>query len=235
MYVYTDPSGMSLRVSVESRVDRLSPRETDPGVPESQYCAHLQVISPFYLYFNTKLIVYKHEYWRLLTNFLYFGNVGIDLIFHLFFLLRYCKSLEEGSFRNRSADFLWMLVFGGLMLIIMAPFAKVQFLGTSLNFMMVYVWSRRNPDVPLSFLGIFTFGAAYLPWVLMGFSVLIGSSPVTDILGMISGHTYYYLEDVYPNTQQGRDRRFVQTPRWFQGAFSALVPSADGHIRRHVD
>ena len=193
------------------------------------------MISPFYLYFNSKLILYKHEYWRLLTNFLSFGNVGIDFVFHLFFLLRYCKSLEEGSFRNKSADFLWMLVFGGMMLTGMAPFAKVQFLGTSLNFMMVYVWSRRNPDVPLSFLGIFTFGAAYLPWVLMGFSVLIGSSPVVDILGMIAGHTYYYLEDVYPNTQQGRGRRFVQTPRVFTAAFAALVPNTNDQIRMHTD
>ena len=33
-------------------------------------------------------------------------------MFHMFFLVKYCKALEEGSFRNRSADFLWMLVFG---------------------------------------------------------------------------------------------------------------------------
>ncbi len=30
----------------------------------------------------------------------------------MFFLVKYCKALEEGSFRSRSADFLWMLVFG---------------------------------------------------------------------------------------------------------------------------
>eukprot|EP00889_Picochlorum_renovo_P008870 jgi/Picre1/35900/NNA_003358.t1 len=152
----------------------------------SALCA-LDVISPFYCISTQKLILYKHEYWRLLTNFLYFGNIGIDFIFHLFFLIRYSKSLEEGSFRNKSADFLWMLVFGGIMLTAMAPVAKVQFLGTSLNFMLVYVWARRHPSVPLSFLGIFTFGAAYLPWVLMAFSVLIGGSPILDILGMIAG------------------------------------------------
>ena len=33
-------------------------------------------------------------------------------MFHMFFLVKYCKALEEGSFRSRSADFLWMLVFG---------------------------------------------------------------------------------------------------------------------------
>ena len=33
-------------------------------------------------------------------------------MFHMFFLVKYSKSLEEGSFRGRSADFLWMLLFG---------------------------------------------------------------------------------------------------------------------------
>jgi len=29
----------------------------------------------------------------------------------------------------------------------------------------VYVWSRRNPFVQMSFLGLFNFTAPYLPWV----------------------------------------------------------------------
>lgn len=37
---------------------------------------------------------------------------GLDFVFHMFFLIKYSKSLEEGSFRGRSADFLWMLLVG---------------------------------------------------------------------------------------------------------------------------
>ena len=37
---------------------------------------------------------------------------GLDFVFHMFFLVKYSKSLEEGSFRGRSADFLWMLLLG---------------------------------------------------------------------------------------------------------------------------
>ena len=51
----------------------------------------------------------------------------------------------------------------------------------------VYVWGRRNPFVTLSFLGIFNFTAPYLPWVLLGFSVLLRSSPIVDLLGMAVG------------------------------------------------
>ncbi|CAL5444869.1 unnamed protein product [Camellia sinensis] len=44
-------------------------------------------------------------------------------------------------------------------------FAKIIFLSNSLTFMMVYVWSKQNPFIHMSFLGLFTFTAAYLPWV----------------------------------------------------------------------
>ena len=143
----------------------------------------------------------------------------------MFFLVKYSKSLEEGSFRNRSADFLWMLLIGAIVLTAFGPFVNVQFLGSSLSFMMVYVWGRRHPRLPLSFLGIFSFSAAYLPWVLLAFSVMLGSSPVVDLLGMAAGHTYYFLEDVYPHTLTGR--RLLKTP----AIIKALFPQEQQIVR----
>ena len=154
------------------------------GQPASaRYASSLQVISPFNIYFNARLIFQKGEVWRLLTTFMFFGSLGqsllccvmlpadvsklvqqkqalpgtllciksagtrkhalpqsvnillpyhatghiqtyavevrsvaagLDFVFHMFFLIKYSKSLEEGSFRGRSADFLWMLLVGKL-------------------------------------------------------------------------------------------------------------------------
>jgi len=39
--------------------------------------ACLQIITPYNVYFNTKLIFKKGEVWRLLTNFFFFGNLGV--------------------------------------------------------------------------------------------------------------------------------------------------------------
>jgi Derlin-2/3 len=64
---------------------------------------------------------------------------GLDFLFHMFFLSRYCKLLEETSFRGRTADFFYMLIFGGVLLTTAAPFVNIQFLGHSLTFMMVSV------------------------------------------------------------------------------------------------
>jgi len=199
-------------------------------------CA-LEIISPFSVYFNARLIFRKLQVWRLFTNFFFFGHMGLDFLFHMFFLARYCRLLEEGSFRGRTADFFYMLLFGGTLLTSIAPFVNVQFLGSSLTFMMVYVWGRRNQHVNMSFLGLFNFNAPWLPWVLLLFAVMLGSSPVVDLLGMGAGHIYYFLEDVYPRMS---GRRWLKTPNVLLSLFPrdehAYVPpgAVDNQFRGRV-
>lgn len=68
----------------------------------------------------------------------------------------------------------------------------MPFLGSPLSFSLVYIWARRNPSVRLSFLGLFVFAAPYLPWVLLGFSLVINSSvPKDDLLGVVIGHSKF--------------------------------------------
>ena len=54
----------------------------------------------------------------------------------------------------------------------------------------------------LSFLGIFNFTAPYLPWVLLAFSVMLGSSPKVDLLGMVAGECG---EEEGPGGSKGRE------------------------------
>ena len=169
----------------------------------------------------------KLQLWRLITNFLFFGAVGVDFLFHMFFLARYCRLLEEGSFRGRTGDFVLMLFFGGLVMCLASTVVSVPpFLGSSLAFMMVYVWARRNDEMRMSFLGLFTFRAPYLPWVLLWFSVLLGNSPSIDLIGIVVGHLYFFLDDVYPHTRAGRGRHPLRIPCCFQRPFRALFDFA---------
>lgn len=173
-------------------------------------CA-LDLVSPFSLYYNFNLIFHNGEVWRLLTNFFFFGKFSLEFVFHMYFLMRYCRLLEENSFRGRTADFVFMLLLSALFMTAIAPFVNLHFLGSSLTFLMVYVWARRNPWVRMSFLGLFSFTAPYLPWVLLGFSVVLGNSATIDLIGIVVGHVYYFLEDVYP---QIADIRGWQVRRW---------------------
>ena len=63
----------------------------------------------------------------------------------------------------------------------------------------------------MSFLGLFSFNAPYLPWVLFGFSIVLGNSATIDLIGIVVGHVYYFLEDVYPTIA---DIRGWQVRRW---------------------
>lgn len=193
-------------------------------------CA-LDLVSPFSLYFHFKLIFFKGQLWRLGTNFLFFGLFSLDFLFHLYFLVRYCRLLEEGTFRGRTADFAFMLLFGASLMCAVAPFLAVHFLGSSLAFMMVYVWGRRNEHVRMSFLGLFPFAAPYLPWVLLSFSVLLGNPAQTDLVGIAVGHIYCFLEYTVPTIAEARGwrcTRVLKTPRLLEvlcgGGLAAAAP-----------
>jgi len=194
---------------------------------------HLEFLSPLTLYLNFNMIINHYQFWRLLTTFLFFDYFNLNFVFHMFFTVQHSRRLEEGSFRGRTGDFFFLWLFGavGLILVQMAMhfippspyFPKVLFLAPSLAFMVVYVWSRRNKNVRMSFLGLFNFTAPYLPWVILGFGILLGQSPIYDLLGVGVGHIYYFLEDVYPEVT---GRRLLKTPAIIKHLFDqpAEVP-----------
>ncbi|XP_069741015.1 derlin-2 isoform X1 [Narcine bancroftii] len=147
----------------------------------------LEIITPLQLYFNPELVFKHYQVWRLVTSFLFFGTVGFNFLFNMIFLYRYCRMLEEGSFRGRAADFVFLFLFGGFLMTVFALFVSLVFLGQAFTIMLVYIWSRRNPYVRMNFFGLLNFQAPFLPWVLMGFSLLLGNSIIVDLLGQTGG------------------------------------------------
>ena len=210
------------------------------SVATTAACA-LDLVSPFSLYYNYSLIYHEGQIWRLATNFLFFGMFSLDFLFHMYFLCRYCRLLEEGEFRGRTGDFIVMLAFGASCMVLLAPWISVHFLGSSLAFMMVYVWGRRNEGVRMSFLGLFPFTAPYLAWVLLAFSMVMGNPPTTDVVGICVGHSYYWLEYVYPKLAEIRGFRWkrplavpsVFTRPWFRRRVD--VPDAIPELHAHQD
>jgi len=127
--------------------------------------------------------------------------------------------LEEGSFRGRTADFVFMFIFGGAIMTVIALFVNLVFLGQAFTIMLVYIWSRRNPFVRMNFFGLLTFKAPFLPWVLFGFSLMLGNSVMVDLIGIAVGHVYYFLEDVFPEQPGGF--RILKTPGIMKAIFDA--------------
>jgi len=131
------------------------------------------------------------------TNFCFFGNFGLPFVFSMFFLVRYGKELENKRFEGRAADMLWFMVLTGLLQIAVAFFlVDLPILAQSMLSVLVYLWAREYAEQVVSVFGLFNVQAFYFPWVLVAIRVLMGGSPVPDLVGIFAGHVYYFLEDV---------------------------------------
>lgn len=230
------------------------------------------VVTPFQLFYSFRAVFYKSQvgldplspsvplclchrltecllqlqYWRLLTTFFYFGPLSLDLIFHVFFLQRYARLLEESSGRS-PARFSWLLLYASTVLLCIAPFFSIAFLGSALSSTLVYIWSRRNRHTRLSFLGLFVFRAPYLPWVLILFSVALhGTVPKDELCGIVVGHSksgwmecvsgcsadvcltfalaWFFFSDVYPSIHPGH--RPLEPPAWWHRLFDGRETEA---------
>lgn len=82
------------------------------------YFQQLDLVTPFQLYFNPILILEHYQLWRFITTFLFLGHMGLNFFLNIIFTYRYCRMLEEGSFRGRTADFVMMFMFGGVWTIV---------------------------------------------------------------------------------------------------------------------
>ena len=71
----------------------------------------------------------------------------------------------------------------------------------------------------------------YLPWVLVVFRVFIGESPLLELVGLVTGHVYYFLRHVYPQ-QSGID--LLATPALLYRLFPSqrVIAGVSGHVAR---
>jgi len=171
-----------------------------------------EIITPLYLYFNYELIFKKYQIWRIFTNFFYFGNFSLSLIFHLILFFRNSKYLEKSVFKGNSADYIFFLIVSIIVLSIIGPISGIVFLSNSLSFTMTYYWGRKSKHTFVNFMGIFTMRAPYLPWFYLLFSYLLESDFKNDLLGMIVGHTYYYFKDIFPRLKKSKGFHIFDTP-----------------------
>ncbi|KAG8906636.1 hypothetical protein FRB99_006424 [Tulasnella sp. 403] len=174
-----------------------------------------QIVAPLQLYFSFKAAFVNAQPWRLLTTFLYFGPLSLDFVFHLFFFMRYSRMLEESSFANRKADYLWLLLLSSVVLVLLSPLVTLPFLSAPLAFVPIYLWSRSHPSTQLSLFGLINITAPYLPLALVGFSWLINGSyqaAAGDLVGCAVGHVAWFLRDVWMREAMGGETFVNRAP-----------------------
>mmetsp|Transcript_59070 Transcript_59070/g.101730 ORF Transcript_59070/g.101730 Transcript_59070/m.101730 type:complete len:256 (+) Transcript_59070:76-843(+) len=187
----------------------------------------LGFINPHSLILDWGLIWNKFEIWRLFTNFIFYGPFSFPFLIALYLLVQYSTRLEESPFNTgaggTSADYGWMLCIGMALLCGMAYVFQMPLMGQPLSFMILYVWTRKNPDEQTSLFG-FKVQALYLPWALIAFNLLIGNDVFSYFMGVVAGHIFYFLHYVAP-AAYGWD--IIKTPSFLISYFGG-IPQAPG-------
>uniref|UniRef100_A0A3B5B289 Derlin n=1 Tax=Stegastes partitus TaxID=144197 RepID=A0A3B5B289_9TELE len=163
------------------------------------------------LFFN------RFQLWRPVTATLYFPitpSTGFLYLVNLYFLYHYSTRLETGAFDGRPADYIFMLFFNWICIVLlMIP----------LIMSVLYVWAQFNKDMIVSFWFGTRFKAHYLPWVILAFNFIIGGF-VDELTGNLVGHLYFFLMFKYPIDLGGRS--FLSTPEFLYRFF----PSRRGGV-----
>lgn len=178
-----------------------------------------QLVSPLQLVLDVKQLL-KFQFWRLFTSMCL--SSGFALLMHLYFINSWLTSLESQTFRGRKGDCFMMLMFIMISLSVIGIAMGLPVLTNSFSMAIVYIWASQNPAQIVQFMFGLTFKAALLPWVILGFDVLQGGSPIPGIVGIIVGYSYHFLESIYPATHNGA--KIFVTPGFVKDALDTLEP-----------
>ncbi|KYQ99964.1 derlin-1 [Tieghemostelium lacteum] len=171
------------------------------------------------IYFSPSLIFKSFEIWRLVTPFLFMGKLGLDFLFLLYFLYKYSTMLETGTFINRQADYFYLVLVNSILLLVFGlVIPSFIFMTKGLIMSIMYIWSRYYPEMDVTFFFGMKFKSIYLPWVFMGFNILMGGLPIMEFCGVICGHVYYYISEIYPEAY--RKPNYLATPSFIKGLFN---------------
>ncbi len=156
------------------------------------------------------------QLWRLGTCFFYWGRLSFQFLINMMLLYRYSTALETTIYEGRKADYVFFLTFCAAFLLLSTALLPNPILSTGLLSSILYLWSRKNPDLEMSFMFGLRFKAIYLPWVLCAFKLLQGGMPIAELVGIVVGHLWYFITDLYP-LQSGRI--LLKTPQFLYDIF----------------
>lgn len=129
--------------------------------------------------------------------------------------MRYSRMLEESTFANARADYLWLLTQSSVLLLAVSPLFTLPFLSAPLAFVPIYLWSRQHPATQISLFGLVTITAPYLPIALVAFSWIINgtwSAAAGDLVGCAVGHFGWFVRDVWVREAIGGSGFLVKAP-----------------------
>ncbi|CAH1780366.1 unnamed protein product [Owenia fusiformis] len=178
------------------------------------------LFAPLTMILKYEWVVHHFQIWRPFTALVYYPitpQTGFHYLINLYFMYSYSTRLETGVFDGRPADYVFMLVFNWICLVLVGFLAELMLLMDPMILSVLYVWCQLNKDQIVQFWFGTQFKAMYLPWVLVGFNMIIRGGGMSELFGILVGHLYFFLMFKYP--QEFGGRQFLSTPQFLYKYF----------------
>ncbi len=86
-----------------------------------------------------------------MTGVLFLGKLGFPFLVNLFFFYSYSMRLETGLFERRRADYVHLISFNWIVLLVLSFALDLPIIGIPLIISLLYVWCISNADQIVSF------------------------------------------------------------------------------------
>ena len=191
---------------------------------------NIQICDDTLFYFDIDRISRKKEYWRLFTPILFHGKFSTFSLINAYIFYQYTAGLEEQTFRTKSDDFFYLLclIFGfliGICYLTEVPYISHWFLE-----IIIYLWSKDNHNQIIHMMGFFRMRAGHLPFFYFFFTLILGGSLFSNIMGMVFGHILYYLYFVVPKLPFTRGVNILAAPKFVKTVIGWLQLDSNREI-----
>ncbi|RNE99957.1 hypothetical protein TraAM80_07898 [Trypanosoma rangeli] len=160
------------------------------------------VIHPVEILFSPLLVFQEKQYWRLITNFFYFGQLDLSSIFELHWLCIVSSSIEVQYFRRRKIDYCLTLLLAILSLLLFRIFRVVDtpYLSFSLCNALAYLFARLLPDLEVGIFFLITIPVRLLPIFFLVMALIFDRHRGIRLIMVehLVGHILWYFLEIFP-------------------------------------
>lgn len=172
------------------------------GFAVTALLATFDFIHPLQMLYSPSLVFEQKQYWRLVTNYLFFGKLSIHFLLELRWMCTVSSTIEHQFFFRQPINYCATLVFGCVLLLLARTIGIVDapFLSFMFGNMLVYLFSRLLPDQNIAIMGVVTVPMRMFPIAFTVLSVAyqgLGSIK-NEIVGNMVGHIVWYFLEVFP-------------------------------------
>lgn len=192
----------------------------------------LGVVSPAVYSLDWGYVLRRFHVWRPLFTLLHQQKLNFNFLLKVMYLYQYSKQLELGAFAGNTPDYVAALMYVSLGLWLSTAVTQGVVLGPALVSAIVHLWGRHNPTLPVSLYGFVSIPAGYLSFALVGLFFVIngGALDWQSIVGIIVGHAYFFMDQIYPTLPGRGGARPLKTPAWVVTAVERLNQGAAGGV-----